>query len=117
MHKHLVYTFRSAPYSSPVAQEGLDAVMAAAVFEQKVSVLFVDDGVFQLLPNQTPIQQKNYAKMLQALAMYDVDRCFVHAPSLAHRASNAAPPCIPVTKLDDAGVRALLASADHLLVF
>lgn len=116
MQKHIVYLFRSAPYDSPTAQEGLDSLLAAAAFEQHVSVLFMDDGVFQLLPEQSPHLQRNHAKMLQALALYEVERCFVHAPSLARR-GQAVASCIGISPLDDTGVTSLLRSADHTLSF
>lgn len=117
MQKHLLYIFKSAPYGSPVAQEGLDALLAAAIFDQRISVLFIDEGVFQLIDQQNPSQQKNQAKMLQALAMYDVDQCFVHTPSAESRGLDAYQYCIPVTTIDDAKTRALIASADHALGF
>lgn len=115
--KHLVYIFRSAPYGSPVAQEGLEALLAAAVFEQQLSVIFIDEGVFQLIKRQNPLQQKNQAKMLQALSMYDVDQCYVHAPSAALRGLKADDFCISAEALNDAETRRLIASADHALTF
>lgn len=115
--KHLVYLFRSAPYGSPVAQEGLEALLAAAVFEQQLSVIFIDEGVFQLIEQQNPLQQKNHAKMLQALSMYDVDRCYVHAPSAALRGLEADEFCIPAAALSDTETRRLIASADHAFTF
>lgn len=115
--KHFVYLMRSAPYNSHAAQEGLDALLAAAAFAQQVSVLFFDEGVFQLLADQQPQQQKNLAKMLQALAMYDVERCFVHQPSLAARAIEDATLCLNAVALDDRETRMLLAAADQVLTF
>lgn len=117
MHKHLLYIFKSAPYDSPVAQEGLDALLAAAIFDQQLSVLFIDEGVFQLVSQQDPSQQKNHAKMLQALAMYDINQCYIHMPSAELRGLDASHYCIPVESLDDTGTRALVASADHALSF
>lgn len=116
-NKHLVYIFKSAPYGSPLAQEGLDALLAAAIFEQQVSVLFIDEGVFQLTSQQNPSQQKNQAKMLQALAMYDIDHCFVHTPSVELRNLEADDFCIPVKALDNNEVQSLIASANHALTF
>lgn len=115
--KHLVFVMKAAPYDGYTAQEGLDALLAAAAFAQQVSVLYIGDGVFQLLANQQPQQHKNFAKMLQALAVYDVESCFAHTPSLAARGIEGAPLCINPTAIDDKGVHQLLTSANHVLTF
>lgn len=115
--KHLVYLFKTAPYDSFVAQEGLDALLAAAAFGQQVSLLFIAEGVYQLLPGQQPQRQKSQEKMLQALTLYDVEHCFVHAPSLAQRGVDESSLCLSVVALDDQHTRTLIASADHVLTF
>lgn len=115
--KHLVYLFRSAPYDSLVAQEGLDAIFAAAAFGQRVSVLFMDEGVFQLCNNQQPQQQKSMEKMLQALELYDVEQRFVHSHSLKLRGLHPQDLCLEVAALDNGQTRTLIQNADHVLSF
>lgn len=115
--KHLVYVMKTAPYDGYAAQEGLDALLAAAAFAQQVSVLYIGDGVFQLLAEQAPTQHKSFAKMLQALAVYDVEDCFVHEPSLAARGVAETPLCLSPTLVNDREVHDLLASANHVLTF
>lgn len=115
--RHLVFIFSSAPYHSPSAREGLDALLAAAVFDQKVSVLFIGEGVFQLVSAQNPSNQKNHAKMLSAMAMYDVDACYVHASSAKTRGIDLTDCCIAVEALDDTKSQSLITTADHVLSF
>ena len=69
---------RQSPYSSQLARAALDAALAAAVFEQNVSVLFMDDGVWQLLSQQqtTAVETKNLEKTLRSLEHYDLDRLY-----------------------------------------
>ena len=51
-HKTLTFISRHAPYGNNKAKLVMDAALAAAVFEQQVNFLFMDDGVFQLVQNQ-----------------------------------------------------------------
>lgn len=87
MSKKIMVISRQAPYGSSRAREALDAVLAAAVYEQELSLLFMDDGVFQLLKDQnaSEIQQKNLAANLSALPLYGVEKIYVHCESLEMR--------------------------------
>lgn len=87
MSEKLLFVCRHAPYGRGIAREGLDAILAAAAYGQDIGVLFIDDGVFQLLPNQAPgaLPQKNLAANLSALPLYDVERLYVHSESLQER--------------------------------
>lgn len=113
----LVFIFRSAPYSTPTAQEGVDALLAAAIFDQKVTLIFIGDGVFQLHKNQAPSSGKNQMKMLQSLAMYDIDQVFVQASALSERRLAATDLTVANTLLTDAEIHLRLASAAHILSF
>ncbi len=50
--KKLLFISRHAPYGSSLARDALDAVLASSAYDQQLSLLFMDDGVFQLLKNQ-----------------------------------------------------------------
>ncbi|WP_444901729.1 sulfurtransferase complex subunit TusC [Microbulbifer sp. SSSA007] len=78
---------RTAPYGSALAREGLEAVLASAAMEQEVDLLFIGDGIFQLLGNQSPekIQQKSQRRNLLALPMFGLEQFYVCASSLAER--------------------------------
>ncbi len=62
-------------------------ILIGAAFEQEVRVAFVDDGVWQLITEQSPsaIGAKDFAKGLRALEMYDVRDVYVDGASLAQR--------------------------------
>ena len=53
--KQILCISRHAPYSGNLAREALDTVLAAAVFDQAIGLLFMDDGVYQLLQEQQNI--------------------------------------------------------------
>lgn len=68
-------------------QETLDQILTTAAFDQSVSILFLDDGVFQLKAGQNPdaMVLKNTAAMYLALDIYDVKNLYVEAESLSDR--------------------------------
>ena len=78
---------RRAPYGNPLARAGLDLVLAAAAFEHGANVLFMDDGVWQLVPGQEAkaIGQKNLRAVLQSLPLYGIDTLYADGDSLAAR--------------------------------
>lgn len=114
---NLVFIFRSPPYSTPIAQEGIDALLAAAIFDQKISVIFMGDGVFQLNRNQSPAGGRNQMKMLQSLAMYDVEQIFVQATALAERGISSDNLNIACSTISDQVIHQMISSASHILNF
>ena len=52
--KRILFLLRSPPYAGPATYESLESLLVAAVFDQLVSVLFIDDGVYQLVRAQNP---------------------------------------------------------------
>lgn len=115
--KSILFVFRRAPYDAQRAREGLDALLAAAVYEQDIAVLFLDDGVYQLHAGQQPTQRKDHSRMLSALPLYGVDRVYADAVSLAERGVDTAELLLSPTRLSRADTQALMRSFDHLLSF
>lgn len=79
---------RTAPYGSSTAREGLDFILTSAAYDQNLTILFLADGVFQLLDNQNSkgIALKNHAAALEVLPLYDVENLFVIDEDLTSRA-------------------------------
>ena len=50
--KKFLYINRRAPHGTIYAHEALETVLIGAAFEQDVTLVFLDDGVFQLKKNQ-----------------------------------------------------------------
>lgn len=82
---------RQAPYGNALAREGLEAILAAAAMDQAPEVLFMGDGVFQLLKEQKPdgIQQKSLQRNLGALPMFGVETLHICERSLVERGIEA----------------------------
>lgn len=118
MGKSLLFVFRHAPYGSALAREGLDALLAAAVYDQEIAVLFINDGVMQLFSGQKPPEGlKNHQRVLSALSLYGVERVYVDRDSLNQRGLSAADLAIEAEPLSAPDSQALLSSFDHLLSF
>lgn len=85
--KNYLFIFRKPPYNGASTQEMLDIVLTAAAFDNAVSILLVDDGVYQLKTNQHPelLAYKNTAAIFSALELYDVKAVYAEAESLQER--------------------------------
>ena len=85
--KNFLYLNRRAPYGTIYAWESLEVVLIGAAFDQKVSLAFVDDGVFQIVKGQDTagIDMKNFSPTYSALGDYDVNRLYVEQESLEER--------------------------------
>ncbi len=119
MHKSLLVVSRQAPWSGLVAREALDLVLAGGAFDLPLGLLFLDDGVFQLLPLQqaAALQQKDLSANLQALPMFGVESLFVSARSLLERGLENSSLSLPAEVLDDCQIRDLFERYDQVVTF
>lgn len=118
--KKLLFVSRHAPYGSSLAKEALDAILAASAYDQQLSLLFMEDGVFQLLKNQSAneIGQKSFAAILPALPLYGINAIYVHRESLEKRQITINELVIDgVQLIDSSAISSLLAQQDQLLSF
>lgn len=118
-NKSLLLVFRRGPYGKGLTRAGYDVALAAAAFEQPVSLLFMDDAVWQLLPGQSAgrIEAKSIESTLASLSLYDIESLYVEAHSLAARGLSPDELVEGVTPLDAAQVRKLIDTTDQALVF
>lgn len=120
MRKKILLVSRHAPYGNSTAREAIDTALAASIYEQDISVLFMDDGIFQLLKNQRSqfVDQKNIASTLPALSLYGIENIYVHQESLDQRAITIAELILDdIQVLNNNDVKILFTRQDHLLSF
>lgn len=118
MPKSLLIISRQSPWSGPSAREALDIALAGGAFDLPLAMLFMDDGVLQLLPGQNAreLQQKDLTANLQALEMFGVDELFACQTSLAMRGlSSAALSVEPLQVLGDQEIAALIDRYDQVI--
>jgi tRNA 2-thiouridine synthesizing protein C len=85
--KKFLYLNRKAPYGTIYAWESLEVVLIGAAFDQEVSVMFLDDGVYELVKGQntTGIGMKNFSPTYRTLGDYEVKNIYVDRDSLEAR--------------------------------
>ena len=85
--KSILIRMSKSPSSGLTSGEQLETAMVAATFEQEVSILFVGDGIFNLLPAKETKEVRGYniEKILLALPTFEVNDLFVCERSLEHR--------------------------------
>ena len=117
MGKSMLIISRQAPWAGPAAREALDIALAGGAFDLPLAMLFLDDGVFQLVPGQQPgaLQQKDLAANLQALPIFGVEELYVSSHSLTERSLDSAALALPVQALDDTALCQLLDRFDQVM--
>ena len=117
--KKFMYVNRKAPYGTVYALESLEVVLIGAAFEQDVSVVFMDDGVFEIVKGQdtTGIEMKNFSNTYKALEMYDVEKLYVSKESLEQRGLTEEDLIVDVEVKTAAELGALMEEQDVLLSF
>lgn len=117
--KRFLFVNRRAPWGTGYAVEALDAVLIAAAFDQDVSVLFVDDGVYQIKKGQDTraIGVKNFSPAYGALATCDVEKLYVERESLKARGLGEGDLLVPVRVLGAKEVAELMDEQDVILSF
>ncbi len=115
--KKFMYVNRRAPYGTIFALECLEVVLISAAFEQDVSLVFLDDGVFQLKKNQdtTGIGMKNFSNTYRALDDYEVEKIYVEKESLEARGLTSDDLIIPVEVLSSEEMREIIAQQDVVI--
>lgn len=118
MPKSLLIISRQSPWSGPSAREALDIALAGGAFDLPLGMLFLDDGVLQLLPSQSAkaLQQKDLTANLQALSMFGVEELFACRTSLAERGMTSTELSVePLQILSDQDIAALIDRYDQVI--
>ncbi|UCH76249.1 MAG: sulfurtransferase complex subunit TusC [Rhodospirillales bacterium] len=115
--KRFMYVNRKAPYGTIYALESLETVLISAAFDQDVSVVFLDDGVFQLTKGQdtTGINMKNFSPTFRALEGYDVEKLYFEKESLEARGLTADDLVVEVEILSTDELREIMAAQDVVI--
>lgn len=108
--KTITFISRSTPHGTGRAKACLDMVLSAAVFEQKINFIFMDDGVWQLKKSQSPdaINAKDLSAAFAALPLYDINELYVDAGSMQVRGLNTDSFVVPVQVLDSTKIAELI---------
>lgn len=117
--KKFMFVNRKAPYGTIYALESLEVVLITAAFDQDVSLVFLDDGVYQLKKGQQTkgIATKNFSPAYRALEGYDIEKLYVEKESLEARGLSVADLLVEVTVLESAEIGKLMDQQDVVFSF
>ena len=117
--KRFLIVCRRPPYGESYAREALDVGLAAAAFDQTIALLFLGDGVTQLLKahDSAAIDEKSFEKQLSALPLYDINSIYVDAAALQQRGVTTADLSLPAQAVSAVEIAALLKAHDIVLNF
>lgn len=115
--KRWLVRLTSAPYFSPRAANGIDAILACGAFGQPVDVVIEGDGLALLREHQeAPEHERNLYRQLASLPLYDIAQVYV----LLEQSAPASPEAIEelaLITIDEQRRAALISGADHVLSF
>ena len=117
--KKFLFVNRKAPYGTIYALESLEVVLIGAAFEQDVSLVFMDDGIYQLKKGQQTkgIEVKNFQPTYRALEDYDVNKLYVEKESLEARGLTEDDLVVPVEVMSKADIGKLMETQDVVMSF
>lgn len=117
--KKFMFVNRRAPYGSIYALESLEVVLIAAAFDQDVSLVFSDDGVYQLKKGQetAEVGMKNFSPTYRALEMYDVEKLYVSKSAMDARGISKEDLIVDVEVLSDEALADLMDDQDVIFSF
>jgi len=126
--KKSLFIFRNTPYRSSKAQEGIDAAIAASVFDQTITVLFMDEGVWQLHNHQQSrgikleglhekVERKNIAAQLESFPLYDIKGIYADSRALKKFSIPKKELILNPALANDKKIRSLIADHDIVLTY
>lgn len=117
MAKSVLLISRQAPWAGIGAAEALDIALAAGAFDLPLSILFMDDGVLQLLDQQQPqaLEQKDLSANLQALPMFGIEQLYVAQHCLTVRGLADNPLALTAELVDDQRIQQLIRQHDYVM--
>lgn len=115
--KKFMFVTRRPPYGTIYALENLEMVLITGAFDQDVTVVFMDDGVFQIAKGQDTkaINMKNFSPTFRALEGYDIEKLYVEKESIEARGLTPDDFVVPVQVLAAEEISALMAEQDVVI--
>ena len=104
-------------YSGNKVQEVLDVILITAAFDQKVSLLLLDDAVFHLKSKQqsVAVASKDIGAIYRSLELYDIESIYVEQESLNCAGLTKSDLLIPIKPITRQTLPALFKGFDFVL--
>lgn len=99
-----------------IDSELFDQMLTMAAFDQAITVLFIDDGVYRLTREMdAPVSTTEPSGLLELLAFYDIESIWVEEESLVQRNMNLDDARLSVRTMLREDVAGLLGRHDVIL--
>jgi tRNA 2-thiouridine synthesizing protein C len=115
--RKIMHVLRRAPHGTIYTYEGLEMILIMAAFEQDISVVFADDGIYALVKNQNTDQigMKSFVNSFRALSGYDVEKLYVDRESMEERGLQASDLVVEVEVLPSDEIGKLMKTQDVVI--
>ncbi len=80
--KKSLIIFSQGPYRSEASKESLDFALGLAAFEQNITLMLVNEGIWNLVTHQAPTHAKPFTQLFKGLALYDIHHIVVPKSTL-----------------------------------
>lgn len=104
------------PWQDYQGHEDQEFVLTCACLDQPVDLLFLGQGVLQLLDSQdsTTLMRKNYIKSMQAYPDYEIDTIYVEQESITYFKLKQTDLILPFTLVNQAALNELFNQYQHV---
>lgn len=111
--------FRTAPYGTIYAFEGLENVLIMGAYDQDISVLFIDDGVYAIKDgmNTESTGIKNFSPTFRALEAYDIEKVYIDKTSMEERGLSADDLVIDAQAIEASEVEKMMEEQKNFFIF
>lgn len=116
---HFLYLFTRQAYGHSFAREALDMVLATAAFDQKVSIVFLQDAIYQLLAatDAQRVETKPHSGVINALPLYDIEHIYYLEHDRQARHINETELVPHAAVISPAALKDLMATANRIQSF
>ncbi len=117
--KKFLFVHRKAPYGTFHGRELMDASLMAAAFDQTLSILYLDDGVFMLHKGQQPenIDSQNFSAPLENFSAYGIKNLYADEHSMQQRGLKAGDLLLDVKLLNSEEISELMDGQDIIISY
>lgn len=115
--RNIMLIQRHSSFNTSHGRESFDLAMALAAVEHKVSLLFMADAVFQLMPlsDNPQLQLKPYQHGFKLFDLYEIEQVLVCENSLEQRGLTCADLIINATIANSAMIKNCLANQHQVI--
>ncbi|CAA0118919.1 sulfurtransferase complex subunit TusC [Zhongshania aliphaticivorans] len=116
---HFLYLFSRQAYGHSLAREALDMALATAAFDQKVSIVFLEDAIYQLLnaTDAQSVETKPHIGVINALPLYDIENIYYLDDDRQSRAISESNLLVHARAISRPALQQLIAAADRVQSF